>query len=374
MTTQANKTITSGGGKLFLIIMGVFGASALYRLNVGLGVSTNLSDEYPWGLWIAMDVMVGVALAAGGFAIAAAVYIFNMQKYKSLARPAIVTAYFGYLIVGLGIFLDIGKPFTLWHALVMWQHTSIMFEVVMCVNLYLLVLTFEFAPIFFAGIGKTKLARFFHGPMVLFPLVIAGVTLSYFHQSSLGSLFLLNEADLNHLWWTTFLPYNFYLSAIVAGLAMVTFETIVAGKVFNHKVDKAIIAGLAKGTAIAMFVYLGVRLVDMVANGVLSLALAGGIPATLFIVEIGFLGLLPLLLLVLPSVRNSVVAVFMTQVLVIAGVALNRFNVTFLAQGGDGATYFPSLVEFAVTIGLIATVIFMYRVAVLKLPVFFKAD
>jgi Ni/Fe-hydrogenase subunit HybB-like protein len=374
MSDRKTIPVLSGGGRILLLLLGIFGAVAIYRLFNGLGPTTNLSDDYPWGLWIAMDVMAGVALAAGGFAVAAAVYVFRWEKYKPIARPAILTAYLGYLMVAVGILFDIGKPHTLWHPLVFWQNHSIMFEVVWCVVLYLTVLTFEFAPSLLEGIGKKKLAHKLHGPAVLFPLVIAGITLSYFHQSSLGALFLLMPAKLSHLWWTTFLPYNFYLSAIAGGLAMVTMESILAARAFRHETGSGILRGLAKGTAIALLVYLVVRLGDLLATGNLSLAFAGDTASILFLIEVVGLAFMPMLLLALPAVRSSTGAIFFAQLLVIGGVILNRFNVTFLAQGGSaGGGYFPSWMEFAITIGLIALLLFLYRAAVLRLPIFSQA-
>jgi Ni/Fe-hydrogenase subunit HybB-like protein len=375
MAFQKNENVQlmSGGAKFLLAMVGLFGVAALYRLFFGLGAATNLSDEFPWGLWIAMDVMAGVALAAGGFSIAAAVYIFNMKKYKSISRTAILTAYFGYLLVAVGIFFDIGKPHTLWHPLVFWQSHSVMFEVVWCVVLYLTVLTFEFAPSFFEGIGKKDLAVKLHGPAVLFPLVIAGVTLSFFHQSSLGGLFLLMPSKLNHLWWTTLLPYNFYISCIAAGLAMVSIETVLAAKIFKLEQEMDILQGLAKGTAITLLIYLVVRVGDIVMKGNISLAFQGDSASLLFMLEVVVSALLPMVLLAIPAIRQSVGGIFTAQLLVVAGVVLNRFAVTFLPQAASGGSYFPSLLEIILTVGLISLLLFIYRVAVVKLPIFPQA-
>ncbi|MBU2539208.1 MAG: Ni/Fe-hydrogenase cytochrome b subunit [Proteobacteria bacterium] len=375
MAAQENKNIQlmSGGGKVLLALVGLFGVAALYRLATGLGAATNLNDDYPWGLWIAMDVMAGVALAAGGFAIAAAVYIFNMKKYKPIVRPAILTAYFGYLLVAVGIFFDIGKPHTLWHPLFMWQPHSVMFEVVMCVVMYLAVLTFEFAPTFFEGTGRKDLAEKLHSRPVLFFLVIAGITLSFFHQSSLGGLFLLMPSKLHHLWWTTLLPYNFYISAIAAGLAMVSFETVLAAKIFKHDQEKEILQGLATGTAVTLLIYLVMRLGDIVAKGNLGLAFEGSTASMLFLLEIVGGAIVPMILLAIPAIKKSIPALFITQLLVILGVVMNRFSVTFLAQGGGNSTYFPSFVEISITVGLIALLMFLYRASVIKLPVFSHA-
>lgn len=371
---QDNVRLLAGGGKLLLGLVGLFGVVALYRLAMGLGASTNLNDTYPWGLWIAMDVMVGVALAAGGFAIAAAVYVFNLKKYKPVVRPAILTAYFGYLMVSVGILLDIGKPHVLWHGLVMWQPQSVMFEVIMCVVMYLSVLTFEFAPFLLEGIGKGELAKKLHGPAILFPLVIFGITLSFFHQSSLGAMFLIVPTKLSHLWWTTVLPYNFYLSCIAAGLAMVSCEGYLAARFFKHEAELDIMEGLAKGTAIALLAYLAMRLGDLAVKGNLALAFDGSTTGALFLIEVVGGAVLPMLLLALPAIRRSAGRIFAVQLLVIGGVILNRFNVNFLTQGRGGSSYFPSWMEIAITVGLIAAIMLLYRAAVIKLPIFSQAE
>ncbi len=371
---RADIPVVSGGSKVLLALMGLFVVAAVYRLFNGLGATTNLSDTVPWGLWIGIDVLVGVALAAGGFTITAIVYIFNMKKYKPITKPAVLTAYLGYLMVCVGIFFDIGKPHTLWHPLVMWQPQSIMFEVVWCVVIYTSVLTFEFAPSLLKGMGKDATAAKFESKGVLFPLVIAGITLSFLHQSSLGALYLLMPAKLNHLWWSTMLPYNFYISAIAAGMAMISFESVIAGRIFNHKIDLSILQGLAKGTAGMLLLYLVVRLGDLALKGNLQLMLDGSGASKLFLLEIIGCAFIPMIMLSTRSVRESVSGIFMAQTLVIVGVVLNRCNVNFLSQLNEGGSYFPSWVEISVTVGLIATLMFLYRVAVIKLPIFTHAE
>jgi Ni/Fe-hydrogenase subunit HybB-like protein len=342
--------------------------AALYRLSAGLGAVTNLSDDVPWGLWIGVDVLAGVALAAGGFTIAAAVYIFNMKKYKPVARAAVLTAFVGYVIVSIGIFFDIGKPMTLWHPLVMWQPHSIMFEVVVCVVLYTSVLALEFAGPFLEGIGSSA-AKTFTSRTVMIPLSIAAVTLSFLHQSSLGALFLLIPSKLNHLWWTTMLPYNFFISAIAAGLAMVSIEYIIASSVFKHNCNFDILRGLAKGTAITLLLYVVFRVGDIMIKGNTGLMFSGG-AGTLFLLEMA-LALAPMVMLFFFSSGTDpkAGAVLVPQALVLAGVILNRLNILFLVQLKEGVTYSPSFIEIIITVGLIAAIVLAYRVAAVKLPI-----
>lgn len=368
--SKVNAKLMSGGGTLALLL-GVLGIGvALYRLVAGLGATTNLSDEYPWGLWISFDVMIGVALAAGGFTTTLAVYILGWKKYKPVVRPAILTAFLGYTLVALGVFLDIGKPWAIWHAIVWWQPRSMLFEVAICVMLYLTVLFLEFSPNLFEGLGMQGAARFMRHPVVLWPLILAGIILSFGHQNSLGGLFLLMPHKLSHLWWSPLMNYWFYLSAFAVGLSMVSFETIVSHRVFKMSQPLALLDGLARGTAIALAVYFVARFTDLAVRGNLGLVFSSGKASTLFLIEVVGLGLLPMLLLFSPGIRKSVDGILWSQVLVILGVVMNRFNVAFLTQAGSASgSYFPALTEFALSIGLVSLAVFLYRWAVVTLPI-----
>ena len=190
----------------------------------GLGGSTNLSDKFPWGIWIGFDVMCGVGLAAGGFTLVAIVHIFNIEKYKPVLRPAILTAFLGYSLVVVGLLFDLGRPDRLWHPLVMWNPHSVMFEVAWCVTLYTTVLFLEFLPMVFEKFGWHKPLEWIHRISV--PLMILGVLLSTLHQSSLGTLFLIVPEKLYPLWYTPILPLLFYFRRSRSGLAMTIFESL----------------------------------------------------------------------------------------------------------------------------------------------------
>jgi Ni/Fe-hydrogenase subunit HybB-like protein len=360
-------------GTLILLVLIAFGAFAAYfRFKHGLGASTDLKDNFPWGLWVSFDVLSGVALAAGGFTVTAAVYIFNMKKYKTIARPAILTAFIGYLMVIVGLVIDIGQPTRFWHPLVMWQYRSVMFEVVWCITLYTTVLALEFAPAVLERLrwtGLLKILKFF-----TFPLVIAGVILSFLHQSSLGAFYLITPAKLSKLWYSPIIPQLFYLSAIALGLAMVTFESTVSAKIFNREPERDIIKGLGKGTAIALLIYLVVKIADLAVRGALPLAFDGSSESKYFLAEIGLGVILPMILLFIKQVRESATGVLFSVSIVIAGVVFNRFNVTFFSQTSSGASYFPTWREFAVTIGLVSLGVFLYRLAVVLLPIFSEAE
>ncbi len=349
-----------------LAILG--GIAALYRFAVGLGGSTHLSDDVPWGLWVAVDVLSGVALAAGGFTVTAGVYIFNMKKYKSIARPAILTAFIGYLVVIVGLIIDIGKPLSFWHPLVMWNYHSVMFEVVWCITLYTTVLALEFAPAFlerYRKEGLLKILRFF-----TYPLIIAGITLSFLHQSSLGGFFLIMPHKLPALWYSSNLPYLFFVSSIALGLAMVSFEAIVSSRTFKRPEESEIVQGLGRGVLITLILYLVLRFADLAVNGALGAIFTSGKASVFFILEMLIGVIVPIVLYSMRSVRASSKGLLTASCFVIVGTVLNRFNVNFFAQSSAHGIYFPSLWEFLVTIGLIALMVLLFRLAVTYLPVF----
>ena len=170
----------------------------LARLFLGLGATTNLSDAYPWGLWVSFDILAGVALAGGGFTMAAAIYIFNLKKFEPLLRPAKLSAFLGYMMFVVGLFFDLGQPWRIWHPMVMWNPHSVLFEVSWCVMLYTTVLSLDLFIIGLERYGKQSWIKFFRD--IYLVLVVAGIMLSTLHQSSLGALFLLMPQKMSDLW------------------------------------------------------------------------------------------------------------------------------------------------------------------------------
>ncbi len=362
------KSFESKGMRLLLLLVTLGLVATFLRMFKGLGEVTNLTDEYPWGLWVAVDVFSGVALAAGGFTITAAVYIFNMKKYKPITRPAILTAFIGYTVVVVGLAIDIGKPFSSWHPMVYWNHRSVMFEVVMCITLYTTVLLFEFAPAFLERVKWNNALNIIK--KITYPLVIAGIVLSFLHQSSLGGFYLIAPAKLSHLWWTPNLPYMFYLSAIAAGLAMVAFEGIVSTRGLKRESETDINQGLGRGTRIALLVYLIAKVADMSYRGNWPLLFDWNKASFFWSAELLIGVLVPIVLFSMKSVKESENGLLMASTLTILGVVFNRFNMTFFTQAGSAAFYFPSIWEVLVTLGLLSAIVMFYRLAVMHLPVF----
>jgi Ni/Fe-hydrogenase subunit HybB-like protein len=353
-----------------LIIVGSM--VALYRMIYGLGAATNLNDGYPWGFWLGLDVLGGIAMAAGGFIIACAVYLFNWKKYRPIVRPAILTAFLGYLMAVVALFFDIGHPFRLWHPGIMWQYQSVMWVVAMHVIFYTTTLGLEFSPMLFERLGWEKARRAVGKIMV--GAVIFGVMLSTLHQSSLGAVFLIAPSKMSPLWWDTKLPFHFLVSAVAMGLAMVSFETMLSKKFLHHEVDKEIFFGLARGLLIVLSFYLLLKLYQLFTVASPSMAVDGSVEGNMYLLEMVLGVILPIVLLSMKQVRTNVNMLFAVNMVVIAGVLLNRMNVCLFSMeqynNWRGFTYAPSWMEFLLSLGVISVGVFLYKMSAKHLPLF----
>jgi len=350
----------------FLILMGVI--AIVLRFALGLGAVTNLNDGHPWGLWIAFDVMTGVALAAGGFTLSAAVYVFDLKKFHGLVRPAKLSAFIGYALVVIGILIDLGLPWRIWHALVMWNTSSVLFEVAWCVMLYTSVLAMDVLSMTFEALKMDRAVKFFRSIYIF--LVVAGIVLSTLHQSSLGALFLIVPEKMSELWASPALGPLFYASAIIAGLSVVTLENILGARAHGRKPDLELVSSLGKGLAFALLVYFAMKVTDLYARRVTVWQLDGQHVA--FWIELfGTVALPAALLGFFPSVRRTQAGLLACAGMAAFGVVLNRFNVSLTAyQGFRDFTYFPSVFEIAVTVGLVAVAIVAFDIGARILPVY----
>lgn len=338
------------------------------RFYSGLGAVTNLSDQFPWGIWIGFDVLCGVGLAAGGFTLVAAVHIFNIEKYKPILRPAVLTAFLGYLLVIFALMFDLGRPDRIWHPLIMWNPRSVMFEVGWCVTLYTTVLFLEFSPMVFEKFNWKAPLKWFR--MISIPLMIGGVILSTLHQSSLGSLFLLVPHKLDKLWYSPYLPLFFFISAIAVGLAMTIFESWHTSKAFGRQLEGPLLEGLAAVLAVVQATYVAMRLMDLTSRHAWGLLSQWRPENGLFFLEMALISA-PLLLLFQRRIRTSPRALYGSALLVIFGFIANRLNISVTGiERASGTTYIPKWTEAAVTLFIIAIGFGLFRLAVRHLPVF----
>jgi Ni/Fe-hydrogenase subunit HybB-like protein len=352
---------------LFLMAGGLY--ATIVRFTQGLGASTHLSDQFPWGIWIGFDVLCGVMLAAGGFTLTAAVHILHIKRMHPIVRPTVLTAFLGYLLVCVALMYDLGKPYNIWHPLIMRNPHSVMFEVAYCVMLYTTVLALEFSPIVLERFNLQKPLRVIRA--VLIPLVIGGVILSTLHQSSLGTLYLIMPEKLHPFWYTPLLPAFFFLSAIAVGLAMTIFESSMSAKHFGRQLELPILQELGRVLAVVLGVYAILRFEDLLHRGALKLAFQPGYEMYLFWLEISLALILPLILLAQRKVRESAGGLYLSAVLVVLGFITNRMNVSITGmESSAGTHYIPKWTELSVTGAIVAVGFALFGLAVKYLPIF----
>jgi len=358
--------------------VGVWVVVTVARFLRGLGPTTGLSDAVPWGLWIALDVMAGVALAAGGFVVVATVYLFGLERYRPFVRPAILTAFLGYVAVAVGLLYDLGLPWHIWYPILYPQYQSVLFEVAMCVMLYLAVLALEFAPValehpwFGHPIFRGALTVLKKATLVL---LIAGVILSTLHQSSLGSLFLIAPYRLDPLWYTPIIYVLFFISAVGLGLMTVTMESLLSGWLFGHKIRTSLLSGLGLAASVVLGFYAAIRLGDVAVRGVLGHAFDGSWQGWLFLFETLVCAILPAVLLAVRRIRLSAAGLGVCSAMTIFGMVLNRLSVCILAfERPEGMTYFPAWTEFAITLGIMSAMALVFVFFVENLKVYPRED
>lgn len=338
------------------------------RFTRGLGAVTNLSDQTPWGLWVGFDVLCGVALAAGGFTLTALVYVLGQKHLYPILRATVLTAFLGYILVSVGLIYDLGKPYNIWHPLIMYNPHSVMFEVAWCVMLYSTVLTLEFSPLVFERLGWDRPRRVIHRFTI--PLVIAGVLLSTLHQSSLGTVFLVVPGKLYRLWYSPYLPVMFFLSALTVGFAMVMVESYLSSYFLKHSLKREIIVDVSRFLSMALFFYLAVKFQDLFARGHMGALLEPRLETYCFWLEVVLL-LAPALLLINARVRWNLNASFLCALLVVLGVVVNRLNVSIVGMyASSGNIYLPSWGELGISAFLITAGVLVFGLAVKHLNVF----
>lgn len=366
--------------RVLMVVGAVGGVVILWRFIAGLGATTGMNDGYPWGLWITFDVVIGTALACGGYAVALLVYLLNRGQYHPLVRPAVLTSALGYTMAGFGVFIDIGRywliykvPIFFWQ----WNLNSVLLEVALCVMSYIVVLWIELAPAFLekwqtssqpllrriAATTKPVLDR-----ALLFILAL-GILLPTMHQSSLGSVFLITTTRMHGLWHTAFLPLLFLLSCVAMGYAVVVLEASLSSLLFRRPSESKMLASLAKAIVPLLLLYLGIRWVDLLVRGRGNLIVAFDGMSLLFWVEC-LVFLVPAVMLLSPKIRSHPGHLFRLAMLMILAGALYRFDTYLVAYDpGYGWSYFPAVPEILATLGVIAFEIMAYVVIVKQYPI-----
>lgn len=358
--------------KAMLWILALSGLVAIvYRFYAGLGAATGLSDAMPWGIWKIINMVAGVALATGGFMLAAIVYIFNLEKYRPVLKPAILVAFLGYGSSVFALFLDIGLPYRIWHPLIFWNDHSFLFEVAMCVMFYFTITIIELAPIILEKYNFTKIISILHKATI--PIVITGITLSSMHHTSLGSLFLVMPFRLHPLWYTMLLPVHFFLSAIGAGIMSIILICIIYSKLYDQKISLSILTGLAKISAAILAIAFIVKLSDLAYHNKLSYIFNGAWESYLFQLEMFLAMIIPVIIVLIPKARNSIKGLTIASLSGILGLVLNRTNVgIFGILRTSTESYIPTLTEIALSLGVIAAAALVFLFITENFSVFSK--
>ena len=376
MANTHHATPTPVGGSLINavtltcgVLIALMAAILMVRFLFGLGAVTALNDGYPWGIWIAVDVVIGSAFACGGFSVAMLVYIFNKGEYHPLVRPALLASLFGYTLAGAGVIFDLGRWWNVWN--MYWPGSinpnSVMFEVAVCITLYIVVMWVEFSPVVFEQLGKNEARR--KVGRAMFFVIALGTVLPMMHQSSLGTLLVVLGGQVHPLWQTPVLPLLYLLSAITMGYAVVLFESCVASSAYRRKIEMHMLTPMAKIMLGILAMFIVVRLGDIVVRGALPRAFEPSVQALMFWLEMACF-IAPLILIGAESNRRNPARLFLAGVLLMLAGALMRLSGFLIGYetGGD-FNYFPTLAEVLVTAGMFAVEVLGYIIITRRFPV-----
>jgi Ni/Fe-hydrogenase subunit HybB-like protein len=351
------------------VLIAVMVAVLIVRLIFGLGAVTNLNDGYPFGIWVVVDVVIGSAFACGGFSVAMLVYIFNKGEYHPLVRPALLASLFGYTLAGIGVLFDLGRWWNFWHIFSPGyaNPNSVMFEVAVCISAYIVVMWLEFSPVFFEKWGMKDAKRKLN--KVLFFLVALGTVLPMMHQSSLGTLLVVMGTQINPLWQTQFLPLIYLLTAIAIGYGVVLFESCIAASGYRRQIETHLLNPMAKIMLGVLAVYLVVRFGDIVWRGALGEAFKPTVIALSFWIE-NLCFVAPFLLIGSAEARNNPARLFIAGIAIMLGGVFLRINGFLIGYDtGPGWSYFPSVPELLVTLGMFAIEVIGYIIITRRFPV-----
>jgi Ni/Fe-hydrogenase subunit HybB-like protein len=376
MSTHQHAKPAPVGGSLFNavtltagVLIAVMAAILLVRFFYGLGSVTAMNDGYPWGIWIVIDVMVGSAFACGGFSVAMLVYIFNKGEYHPLVRPALLASLFGYTLAGVGVIFDLGRWWNVWNMYWPWSVNvnSVMFEVAICITLYIVVMWIEFSPTFFEKFGmdaaKRKLSKF------MFAIIALGTLLPMMHQSSLGTMWVVLGDQVHPLWQTPMVPLLFLLTAIIMGYAVVLFESCVASSAYRRSIEMHLLTPMAKVMLGVLAAYLVVRIGDLVVRGALGLAFSWSLETFMFWLEMACF-IAPFFVIGTETQRRNPAYLFIGGILLMLAGSILRINGYLIGYNtGGGYEYFPSFTELMVTVGMFAAEVLGYIIITRRFPV-----
>ena len=365
---------------ILLTLMGIAFVVAMIRYIYGIGAISNLSNAYPWGFWVSFDLFTGIAISSGAFVLTSIVYILELEEFRPLVRPTLLTGLIGYVMEVIALLVDLGHPERIWHYFIYQNFTSFLLTIGLYVMIYTVIMAVELAP---AVLERFKLQKF--ADLIkryMKPLVIIGATISVLHQGSLGALLLIQPAKLFPLWWTPILPVLFFISAIAIALAMTIFESSLSSRYFHRGLETHLLEKLAAAISYVLGLYLIVRFVQLALASDLQYLFNSGWMSILFWAEIIIGSIIPLILFALKKIRQSPKGLLTGAIILLLGMILNRFDVSWLAiQHSDPLTYIPtfmannvhylpSLPEVSISIGIFSFGVLAFGLAIKYLPIF----
>jgi Ni/Fe-hydrogenase subunit HybB-like protein len=348
----------------------------IIRFVKGLGAVTNLSQEFPWGFWIGFDVVTGVAFAGGAYVLTFVVYVMKVEKYHAIIKVTVLNGLLAYVFYAGALVLDLGRPWNIINPIIgnSFGYNSVLFLVAWHFMLYMITEFIEFSPVIAQWLGWKKIQKLLSSLTV--GAVIFGITLSMLHQSGLGSLFLMSKSKIHPLWYSEFIPVLFFVSSIFAGISMVIFEGTISHRVFKDKIDPKhhaafdkILFGLAKGAAIAMFVYYFFKALLFIHGRQWSLLNDSW--GVWYLVEVIGLVLIPCFMFAYGARNKSLGIIRTAAIITLIGIIVNRLNISIIAFNWKAPVhYYPSWMEIVITLMIIFAEIWVFRWIVSRMPVY----
>ncbi len=365
---------------ILLVLMGIAFIVAMVRFASGIGAISNLSNAYPWGFWVSFDLFTGIAISSGAFVLTSLVYILELEQFRPLVRPTLLTGFLGYVMEVIALLVDLGHPERIWHYFIYQNFTSFLLVIGLYVMIYSAIMLVELAPAFLDRLHMQKLGVLIKRFMK--PLVILGATISVLHQGSLGALLLIQPAKLYPLWWTPILPVLFFISAIAIGLAMTIFESSISSRYFHRGLETHLLEKLAAAIPFVLGIYLIIRFAQLALTGDFQYLFSSTWMSLLFWAEIILGSIIPLILFSIRKIRQSPRGLLTGAIILLLGMILDRFNVSWLAVKhpdplsyipnfmASNVHYFPSLAEVSISIGIFSFGILAFGLAIKYLPIF----
>jgi Ni/Fe-hydrogenase subunit HybB-like protein len=364
---------------ILLVLAGIAFVIAMLRFAYGIGFISNLNNAYPWAFWVSFDLYTGIAISSGAFILASIVYIFELEEFRPLLRPTLLTGLLGYVMEVIALMVDLGHPERIWHYFVYQNFNSFLLFIGFYVMIYSVVMAVEFSPDVFEKFKWHKTASLIKSWMK--PIVIFGAVLSTLHQAALGSLMLIEPVKLHPLWWTPMIPVLFFISAIAIGLAMTIFESSLSSRYFQRGLETHLLEKLALAIPFVIGLYLVVKFTQLAVAGNLKYLFTSGWMSILFWAEILLSGIIPLILFSFKRIRQSASGLLGGAIILLLGMILNRFDISWFAVTHSNSItyiptfmsnvhYFPSVMEVFLSIGIFSAGILAFGLAAKYLPVF----